>query len=419
TGYGGINRAGSAAAFGGSSGGPQLPPRGETRFVPDEVITAFTADTSAEAINRLARRYRLTRLESQDFPLIRTSLYRWRIVSRRSVVSMIRALGGEGVIASVQPNYVFMVQQDTPTVPAPPAAPVAPGGSAGDPAQYVLAALHVAQAQKIATGKDVAVAVIDSEIDVKHPDLSGVVVKSFDALNYDERPHAHGTSIAGAIAEHGKLLGIAPSAQIFAVHAFDDTPGEARGTSFAIYKGLEWAADNGARIINMSFAGPGDPTLRQMLAAAYGKGIVLIAAAGNGGPYAAPAFPAADPDVIAVTATDSEDRLFKMDNRGSYIAVSAPGVDILALAPGNTYQVTTGSSIAAAHVSGVAALLLQRNPALTPKDIRAALIATAKPLGSTHPDPEFGAGLVNAYSAVASLDPTVAPARDGSAEAKK
>ncbi len=405
----GIDSAGSAAATGG--GGAQVPPRGETRFVPDEVITAFASGTTAQAIDRLARRYRLTQLEAQNFPLIGTSLYRWRIAGRRSVVSMIRALGAEGIVASVQPNYVYTLEQAKTAA--------APAGTPGDPAQYVLAELQVAQAQKIATGEHVAIAVIDSAIDTQHPDLRGAVVKSFDALNYDERPHAHGTSIAGAIAAHGKLLGIAPSAQIFAVHAFDDTPGEARGTSFAIYKGLQWAADSGARIVNMSFAGPADPMLRRMLTAAYDKGMVLIAAAGNGGPNAAPPYPAADPDVIAVAATDSEEHLFKMDNRGSYIAVSAPGVDILALAPGDAYQITTGSSIAAAHVSAIAALLLQCNPALTPKEIRDALVATAKPLGPTHPDVEFGAGLVNAYRAVASLDHKSAPAQDGGVEAKK
>ena len=88
---------------------------------------------------------------------------------------------------------------------------------------------RVAQAQQVATGKNVVVAVIDSEIDAKHPDLDGTIVKSFDALGGDAKPHAHGTSIAGAIAAHGKLLGIAPGAQVLAVHAFDDTPGAAHG----------------------------------------------------------------------------------------------------------------------------------------------------------------------------------------------
>jgi subtilisin family serine protease len=303
----------------------------------------------------------------------------------------VQALGSENIVATVQPNYLFALQEDN--------TKAAPAGAAGDAAQYVLAELQIAQAHQIATGQNVTVAVIDSEIDAKHPDLDGAVVKSFDAISGDT-PHPHGTSIAGAIAAHGKLKGIAPGVRILAVHAFDDSPGEAKGTSFAIDKGLQWAADNNARIVNMSFAGPSDPILARLLAAAYAKGIVLIAAAGNGGPQSAPLYPAADPNVIAVTATDNAEHVFAQANRGRYIAVAAPGVDILALAPGDAYALTSGTSIAAAHVSGIAALLLERNPALTPGDVRSILIATVTPIGPPVPDSPFGAGLVNAYRAV-------------------
>lgn len=154
-----------------------------------------------------------------------------------------------------------------------------------------------------------------------------------------------------------------------------------------------------ARIVNMSFAGPADPTLHRMLAAAYAKDMVLIAAAGNAGPNSAPLYPAADPDVIAVTATDSNDGLYNMANRGPYIAVAAPGVEILAIGPGESYLITTGTSVAAAHVSGVAALLLERKPSLKPSEIRTIITATAKPLGSAAEHSDFGAGLVNAYRA--------------------
>ncbi len=238
-----------------------------------------------------------------------------------------------------------------------------------------------------------------SEIDAKHPDLNGTIAKSSDALGGEGNPQEHGTAMAGAIAAHGKLLGIAPDAQLLAERAFDDTPGVAKGTSFAIYKSLQWAADNNARVVNMSFAGPADPLLHRMLAAAYDKDMVLIAAAGNAGPNSAPLYPGADPNVIAVTATDSHDDLYKMANRGPYIAVAAPGVDILALAPDQSYDITTGTSVAAAHVSGVAALLLELKPSLKPKEIRAIITTTAKPLGSPSLHAEFGAGLVNAYRA--------------------
>ena len=143
--------------------------------------------------------------------------------------------------------------------------------------------------------------------------------------------------------------------------------------------------------------------MHRMLTAAYEKGIVLVAAAGNAGPKSAPLYPAADPDVIAVTATDSNDGLFNMANRGSYIAVAAPGVEILALAPGDSYQVTTGTSVAAAHVSGIAAMLLEENPSLTPAEVRSIIMSTAKPLGSAGQQADFGAGLADAYQAVTTI----------------
>jgi subtilisin family serine protease len=378
----------------GQNGGRRVP-RGEHRFVPDEVITEFPPGASPQAIDRLAHRYNLTPLEWQRFTLIGSTLYRWRIGGGRSVEDVVGALAGERVVASVQPNYVFTLQeQATKAAPA----------TRGDAAQYVLDKLQIEEAHRFATGKNVLIAVIDSEIDANHPDLDGTIAKSFDALGGDKSPHEHGTAMAGAIAAHGKLLGIAPSARILAARAFDDTPRGSKGTSFAICKSLQWATDNGARVVNMSFVGPVDPLTRRLLAAAYDKDVVLIAAAGNAGPNSPPLYPAADAHVIAVTATDSNDGLFAMANRGPYIAVAAPGVDILAIAPSNAYEITTGTSVAAAHVSGVAALLLERKASLKPQDIRAIVMATAKPLGLAAEHWEFGAGFVNAYRAAMVLN---------------
>jgi subtilisin family serine protease len=155
----------------------------------------------------------------------------------------------------------------------------------------------------------------------------------------------------------------------------------------------------------MSFAGPSDPRLREALAKANKKGMVLVAAAGNAGPNSPPLFPAADPNVIAVTATNADDGLFAGANRGNYIAVAAPGVDIFAPAPDGAYQFTTGTSVAAAEVSGVAALLIERNPSLTPAEVRKILMDTAKDLGPKGRDRDFGAGLVNALKALTAVRP--------------
>ena len=127
----------------------------------------------------------------------------------------------------------------------------------------------------------------------------------------------------------------------------------------------------------MSFAGL--PTRRcRELAAAKAKGAVLIAATGNFGPKSPPQYAAADPNVIAVTATDADDKMFGASNIGPHIAVAAPGVDILLPAPNADYRLISGTSFAAAYVSGVAALVLQRAPGLTPDAVRQILERTAK-----------------------------------------
>jgi subtilisin family serine protease len=398
-GGGGAGAVGGGGGAGGAGGVANVatsgaPPRGEQRFVRDEIVLGFSSQVTQQQIDQIGRRYGATQLGSQSFPLIDVTLYRWRINGRRSLADTIGAIENERLVVSAQPNYLFTLQED---------AAKTSSNTSGDAAQYVLGKLQIEQAHQVATGKNIPIAVIDSEIDAKHPDLAGAIAKSFDALGGDETPQSHGTAMAGAIAAHGKLSGIALGPHLLAARAFDNTAGGAKATSFAIYKSLQWAADNGARVINMSFAGPADPNMHRMLAAAYDKGIVLVAAAGNAGPNSAPLYPAADPDVIAVTATDSNDGLFKMANRGSHIAVAAPGVEILALAPGDSYQLTTGTSVAAAHVSGIAAMLLEENSSLTPAEVRSIIMSTAKPLGAAGAQSDFGAGLADAYQAVTTI----------------
>jgi subtilisin family serine protease len=213
--------------------------------------------------------------------------------------------------------------------------------------------------------------------------------------------------MAGAIVSRQKLLGVAPGARILAIRAFSARASNTESTTYHILKGLDWAVSNNVRIVNMSFAGPRDPSLERALKAAYDKGIVLIAAAGNAGPRAPALFPAADPNVIAVTATDVDDRLFTGANRGNHVAIAAPGVDILVPAPAGEYQVTTGTSVATAHISGVVALMLERNPKLTPAEVRRILAASAKRLGPTN---QFGAGLVDPIRAIEMATPRSAAA---------
>ena len=380
-----------------------IPPPNETRFVKDEVVLQIAGNVTVERLQAAVGRLGLTLLASENLAITGSTVVRFRITDGRSPAEIIPALAAIQLVAVAQPNYVYTLQQQ-PSNPVP-----ASGGDAtqGDPAQYMLEKLKISDVHRMVRGTNVPIAVIDSEIDVTHPDLEGAVTQSFDAVGAPEKPHAHGTGMAGAIASHQRLLGTAPGARLLAVHAFS-TAANAESTTFSILKGVDWSVRQGARIINMSFAGPRDPSLERALKAAYDKGIVLIAAAGNAGPKSPPLYPGADPNVIAVTATDADDKLFTGANRGKYISVAAPGVDILVPAPEGDYQITTGTSVAAAEVSGIVAMLLERNPKLTPADIRRILTTSAKRLGSSARDDNFGSGLIDPLQALQLADPRIA-----------
>jgi subtilisin family serine protease len=255
----------------------------------------------------------------------------------------------------------------------------------------------------------VLVAVIDSAIDAKHPDLTDRIVEMFDATGKPDKPHVHGTGMVGAIAAHGRLTGVAPGVTVLAINAFGSGGRQSpQATTRNIIAGLEWALQKGARVINMSFAGPYDPMLQLAMKKAHEKGAVLIAAAGNQGPKSPPLYPAADPHVIAVTATDESDALYSRANRGPHVAVATPGVDILAVAPDGNYEFTTGTSVATAHASGVAALLIERHPEVDAKTVLEVLTVTAMKLGAKAPDDQFGWGLIDPVSALEELDARVA-----------
>lgn len=374
-----------------------VPPAGE--HVLNEVVIELDGSPSVQFTTALAARFQLERIESLRLPLTNSTIYRWRIPNpgQRSAVSVAQRLQGSGDVKFASLNYIYKLSQSA-MASAPAERPD------GDPAQYAISKLRLPLAHGLAKGDQVLVAVIDSGVDTTHQEFAGVIADTYDVLDPAEPPHAHGTAIAGAIAAHSRLMGVAPSAKILAIRAFGESKGTAEGTTFNILKSINWAVEKNANVINMSFAGPQDPALARSLAAARQKGIVLIAAVGNAGPKSPPLYPAADPNVIAVTATDSDDQLFKASNRGNHIAVAAPGVDILLPSPGGGYQVSSGTSFAAAHVSGIAALVLERKRDLKPDAVRQILTSSAKDLGPKGRDIYFGAGLADAYQALTVIE---------------
>ena len=361
------------------------------RTIAGEIVAEIDGSLTDAQADALARRHGLARLQSQNFPLVGATIGLFRITDNRSMETVRRELATDADFRLVQQNFRYLLQDQKAAL------------TEGDPAQYALAKLRLPEAHTLAHGLNVLVAVIDSGIDLKQPELANSIAESFDALGSKEGPQVHGTGVAGAIAAHARLMGSAPAAKILAIRAFGTTPNGAESSTFVVLKGLDYAAAHGAQIVNMSFAGPKDALIERGIAAAAARGIVMVAASGNAGPKSPPLYPGANPNVIAVSATDAQDRLFAASNRGSYVALAAPGVDIFLPAPDEKYQMTSGTSFSAAYVSGLVALMLERNPALKPDEVRAILTKTARDLGAPGRDDLFGAGEADAFAAVSAV----------------
>ena len=433
-----------------------IPAKAETRFVFGEVLVEVRGDGP---IGPIATRLGATVVESRPIRLTGTTLHRLAARDGRSTVDLLERLRRERTIAFAQPNWVYTLQQEAPEVGAPaepipserapvstdgtvvspgPAVPAEAGAEIAAPStpvevppvpaaaapataataaaslplpaepppmpgQYAADKLRLSAAHDRVRGREVRVAVIDTGADASHPEIAGAVEARFDALSgVDPAPGAHGTAMAGAIAARLRLSGAAPAARLLTARAFGPPAanGVAQGSTFHVVACLDWAAEAGARVVSMSFAGPSSGALSRAIAAAEARGVVAVAAAGNAGPQSPPLFPAADPGVIAVTASDADDHVLAAANRGGHIAVTAPGVDILVASPQGGYDLTSGTSVAAAEVAGVVALLLETRADLGPREVRRILAETAIDLGPKGRDPIFGAGLVDAAAAV-------------------
>jgi len=401
-----------------------VPAADETRFVPDEILFELAPDAQAETV---LRRYGATLITSRRVELAGTTIIRAKLEAGRDLRAVLVQMAGDNAIAGAQPNFLYELQQEM----AQPVSTTASGGRSdiptlrlSDPAavratpaprrdlppQYVVDKLRLGEVHKLARGASIRVAVIDSGVDIGHPELRGAVAGVYNALGEDFVAHAHGTAMAAALVAQGQLQGVAPASRLLAARAFSGraSPASASGTSLHIMAAIEWAVGQGARVINLSFAGPQDRLLSRGLAGLAAKGLIAVAAAGNGGPGAAPLYPGADPNVIAVTATDADDRIFPRANRGGYITLAAPGVDVLAAEPQGRYAFSSGTSIAAAHVSGLVALLLEKRPDLDLEGVRRLLTESAIDLGSRGRDPVYGAGRIDAAAALARALPVTA-----------
>jgi subtilisin family serine protease len=312
--------------------------------------------------------------------------------------------------------------------------------------QWGLNKINVPAAWDRTTGSaSVVVAVIDTGVDLNHPELAPLLVPGFDMVDLGASPTppagfrfegdfqtrdsvpqdevGHGTHVAGTIAclsnNSQMVAGVTWQCRLMPIKVLTRivkiaNPADVRGTGSAadISAGIRWAVDNGARVINLSLGGSADTMVeRDAVAYAIANGVVVVAAMGNAGAAGPISYPAAYPGVVAVGAIDIADRRASFSQVGPHIDVVAPGVDVLSTVWNDSTATMSGTSMASPHVAGVAALVLSIKPSLSGAQVADILRQTARPLrdnpGDPVPNNNYGFGCVDALGAVNRASPPV------------
>lgn len=308
--------------------------------------SALSAKARERMARRIAREHGLTFVESWPMPRVGVDCVVLRITDGRSIEEVIGELEKLPEVSWSQALNEFSMQS---------------AGAAGQPYNDRLYAAqprgwHLGSLHRYATGKGVTIAIIDSRIDVRHPDLAGQIAASPDFAPAEERgAERHGTGVAGIIAARPGnamgIAGIAPGARVLGLRACWERPrgGTTVCNSLSLARAMVFALDNHADVINMSLTGPRDQLLATLIGQAVSRGTTVVAAIDESHPAAS--FPALVQGVVPV----GDERL-SARGAGVYIA---PGLDVPTTEPEGKWSLVSGSSYAAAHVSGLAALVRQ------------------------------------------------------------
>jgi thermitase len=271
--------------------------------------------------------------------------------------------------------------------------------------QWNLPVIGTEQGWDITRGTaEVEIAIVDTGVDLDHPDLKNRIVKGYNVINESAEPdddNGHGTHVAGIIAsETNNNEGIAGMTWFSKIMPVKAMGAKGYGTTFDIARGIVWAVDHGADVINLSL-GNYQPSkvLEEAVRYAYSKNVVMVSAAGNDGSNQ-PTYPSAYPEVLSVAAVDYDGKRASFSNYGDYIDIAAPGVYIPSTYFNKQYAALSGTSMAAPHVAGLAALIKSANPDLKNTQVINIIKKSAIDLGEQGKDIDYGDGLIDVNSAL-------------------
>ncbi len=322
----------------------------------------MVSERTRREVARLSKQYDLRGVE--DWPIRSLGIHCvvFEVAPGRSIQEMIDRLARDPRIDSVQLMNTFDVMGERSNAYDDPYAQM----------QHSLDAMRIWEAHPWARGRGVAVAVVDTGVYRQHPDLAGRVVVAKDFVGHGSTAEIHGTAVAGVIASRANngigTVGVAPEARILALRACWEAPGSTSGhcNSFTLAKALDWVVNRRPEVLNLSLAGPHDPLLERLLLAVLDENVKIVAAYERG------------PEGISFPGSVEGVLLTRSPDETTSPGIGAPGHDILAAAPGDRFDFVSGNSFAAAHVSGVVALLLERAPGLSMDEIRQVLKTTSR-----------------------------------------
>ncbi len=245
----------------------------------------------------------------------------------------------------------------------------------------------------------ISVGVIDSAVATEHPAFKAADIVQKDFVPFsDARPLRHGTAVASIlVGDEGVLRDPPGGARVYAASVFfEDAEGSPAATTASLVAALGWLADEGVPVVNASLAGPANRVLEAAIEQLTRQGVVVVAAVGNNGPVGEPLYPAAYEPVVAVTAVDSSNRIYRYANRGHHVTFAAPGVRIRVADSGGGYGNESGTSMAAPYVAAIIARSVAARVAPSIEGVLASLKAAAIDLGDEDFDRVYGHGLIAA-----------------------
>lgn len=339
-----------------------------------------------------------------------TNIYVLQLDESADIEELAKLYAQDPNVEYAEPNYIVSLPPDIHTEPNHTLTAATEPITPNDPYfsnQWALDRIHWKETwPQEQANASITIAVIDTGVDYNHPDLKDSIVKGYDFLYNDDDPmddNGHGTHVAGIAAATTNngigIAGVAGGATIMPVKAFSKFG--LSGDNVTVALAIKYAVDHGVDVINNSWYGTPSKFMEDMVNYAYSKGVVFVAAAGNEGDSGNPIiYPAAYAHVIAVAATNMNNERPSFSSSGDWVDVAAPGASIYSTDLNGGYTYKSGTSMAAPYVSGLAALILSKNPNLTPNVVENIIITSADDLGPPGRDNYYGSGIINVQKAL-------------------